>query len=158
VNVESLVSEFKRIALELEKRFPSVDVAEHVGLILAINKLGLKPSEKQVQKGFDALNPKTDEKYEIKTRRRTKLKVETGQQVKITTVTKNQMKTLDYLVLVQLGYEYNVEAACLVPKDVLRRYIEERGIKEGVRGEIRLNCFPLREKLYSYPGVKSLKL
>lgn len=156
LDVESLLHKFKRIALELEKKFPPVNIAEHVGLIWAVNKLGLKPPEKEKQRGYDVID-QTGKKYEIKTRRRTKKKMEAGRKVRVVTITKNQMETLDRLVLVQLDPEYEVEAACVVPKDVLLKYSKEIENKEWTGKKLQLNCFPLKEKLYSYPGVNPVE-
>lgn len=157
LNVESLLLDFKRIALELEKKFPSVSVAGHVGLIWAVNKLDLKPPEKPKQRGYDAVD-QTGKKYEIKTRRTAKKKMEAGRKVRVVIISKNQMKTLDYLVLVQLNPEYEVEAACVVPKDVLLKYSKEMENKELTGKYLELYCFPLKEKkLYTYPGVNRVE-
>lgn len=152
-----MLRDFKRIALELEEKFPPVNVAEHVGLIWAVDKLGLKTPEKPKQRGYDAVD-QTGKKYEIKTRRTAKKKMEAGGKVRVVIISKNQMRTLDYLVLVQLDPDYEVEAACVVPKDVLLKYSKEMENKELTGKYLELYPFPLKgKKLYSYPGVKPVE-
>ena len=97
-------------------------VVGEYGEYLVIKALSLKKADSSGNEGFDAIDEKTGEKYEIKTRKRVKWNEPTRFSLR-----KKQTEHFDFLVLVYFDDNWELTEVLKIPKTKL----EEEDIEKG---------------------------
>ena len=96
-------------------------VISDYGEYLVSKRLGLKLISSPNNKGYDAFDPKTKKKYEIKSRKSTRHNKATV----IPKPNRNQINTADFLVGVRFDNSWNVDALIKIPMTKVKKIINK---------------------------------